>query len=152
LDAIIIVEYDPRRVDDLQATLELNGLQSLRVSQLRCNGTHLHGDGRSKGHDKHSRLKTNAMTYLGALEGVDQAALANIREADDADSDTLRRARFACLEAEQRRRGSIIEVHAVMRACGAEGECWGCVAEVFEPCLGILAGHQIYKRPRAKPA
>jgi hypothetical protein len=93
------------------------------------------------------------MTHLGALEGIDQAGLADIRGADDADSDTLRRARFVCLEeVEQRRRGSRSEVHALMRACGAEGECWGCVAEVFEPCLRILAGHQIYKRPRAKPA
>jgi hypothetical protein len=38
-----------------------------------------------------------------------------------------------------------------MRACGAEGERWGCVAEVFEPRLGILARYQIYKRTRAKP-
>jgi hypothetical protein len=38
-----------------------------------------------------------------------------------------------------------------MRACGAEGECWGCVAEVFEPRLGILARHKFYKRARAKP-
>ena len=35
-----------------------------------------------------------------------------------------------------------------MRARGAEGERWGCVAEVFELSLGILARHQIYKRAR----
>jgi hypothetical protein len=59
-----------------------------------------------KGHDKHSRLKTNAMMHLGTFQGVDQTPLAHIREADDADGDALRRARFVRLEAEQRRRGS----------------------------------------------
>ena len=45
----IVVKNDRWRVDDPQATLELNGLQFLRVSRLRCNRTHLHGDGPSKG-------------------------------------------------------------------------------------------------------
>ena len=31
----------------------------------------------------------NAMTHLGTFEGVDQTALADIREADDADGDAL---------------------------------------------------------------
>ena len=89
--------------------------------------------GRQKGHDKHSQLKTNAMTHLGAFVGVDQTALANIREADDGGGDALRCARFVRVEVEQRRGGSRGEVHALMRACGAEGECWVCVVEVFEP-------------------
>ena len=80
-----------------------------------------------------------------------QTALADIREADDANGDALRRARVVRLEeAEQRRCGARGEVRALMRARGAEGERWGCVAEVFEPCLGILARHQIYTRARAR--
>jgi len=41
-----------------------------------------------------------------------------------------------------------------MRARGAEGERWGCVAEVVEPCLpmGILARHQIYEQTQARRA
>jgi len=39
LDVIIVVKDDPRRVDDPQATLELNGLQFLRASRLRCKRT-----------------------------------------------------------------------------------------------------------------
>ena len=35
------------------------------------------------------------MTHLGAFEGVDQAALPDVREADDADGDALGRARLA---------------------------------------------------------
>jgi len=78
--------------------------------------------------------------HLGTFQGVDQTPLAHIREADDADGDALCRTRFVRLEeAEQRRRGSRGEVRALMRACVSEGECWGCVAEVFEPCLRILA-------------
>ena len=42
LDAVIVFKYDTRRVDDPQATLELDRLQLLRVSRLRGNGTHLH--------------------------------------------------------------------------------------------------------------
>jgi hypothetical protein len=91
------------------------------------------------------------MPHLGALEGVDKTAPADIREADDADGDALCRAWFVRLEeAEQRRCGARGEVRALMRACGAEGERWGCVAEVFEPCLGILAWHQIYKSACAR--
>jgi hypothetical protein len=126
----------------------LNRMQFLRVSRQRCNGTHLHGDAPSKGHDQHSRFKSNAMTHLGAFKGVDQTALADIREAD---GDALGRARFVRLEeAKQRRCGSRGEAGAPMRARGA-AERWGCVAEVFELCLGILARHQIYKDTRAKP-
>ena len=94
----------------------------------------------------------NAMTHLGTFEGVDQTALADIRGANDTDGDALRCARFVHLEeAEQRRCCSRCKVCVLMRACGAEGECRGCVVEVFEPRLGILARHQIYKRGRAKP-
>ena len=76
---------------------------------------------RQKGHDKYSRLKTNAMTHLGAFEVVDQAVLADIREAD---GDVLRCTRFVCLEeAEKRRRGYRGEVRVLMRSCGAQGEC-----------------------------
>ncbi len=38
------------------------------------------------------------MPHLGALEGVDQTALADIREAEDANGDAMRRARFIRLE------------------------------------------------------
>ncbi len=55
------------------------------------------------------------MTHLGAFEGVDQTALADIREADDPDGDALRRSQFVRLEeAEQRRCGSRGEVRALM--------------------------------------
>ena len=89
---IVIVEYDPCRVDDAQSTLGLNGLQFVRVAPAALQ-RHIPSQRRapSKGNDKHSRLKkqTNAMTHLGAFEGVDQTALADIREAeaDDADGD-----------------------------------------------------------------
>ena len=54
--------------------------------------------GRQKGHDKHSRLKTNAMMHLGTFQGVDQTPLAPIWEADDADGDALCCAQFVGLE------------------------------------------------------
>jgi hypothetical protein len=126
--------------------LELNGLQFLRVSRLRCNATHLqvHGNTLSKRHDNHSWLKMNAMAHLDAFEGVDQTALAHIWEANNVHGDALGRARFVRLEeAEHCRRGSRSEIRALVRARRAEGEHWGCVAEVFEP-LGILARHEIY--------
>jgi len=84
------------------------------------------------------------MTYLGALEGVDQTALADVRKADHADGDALGRARFVCLEEAKQggcRAGG--EIRPLMRARGAKRERWRCVAEVFEPSLGILAWHQI---------
>ena len=80
------------------------------------------------------------MMHLGMFQGVDQTPLAHIREANDADGDALRCARFVRLEeVEQGRRGSRGEVRTLMRACVSEGECWGCVAELFERCLRILA-------------
>jgi hypothetical protein len=92
------------------------------------------------------------MTHLGTFEGVDQTALADIREADGADGDALRCVWFVHVEeAEQRRCCSRGKICVLMQACGAEGECRGCVAEVFEPRLGILVRHQIYKPARAKP-
>ena len=41
---------------------------------------------------------TNTMAHLGALEGIDQTALADVREANDADNDALGRAWFVCLD------------------------------------------------------
>ena len=142
---IIVVKDDPRRVDDAQATLELNGLQVFRVSWLRRNGTHLRRHAPSEGHKKkHCQLITNAVTHLGALEGIDQAALADVREANDADCEALGRARFVCLEeAKQGGCRSRGEIRPLMRARGAKRERWRCVAEVFEPSLGIIAWHQI---------
>ena len=81
------------------------------------------------------------MPHPGALEGVDQTALTDIREADDANGDALHRARLVSLEeAEQHRCGARGEVRALMRARGAEGERWGCVAEVFEPAWAFSRG------------
>ena len=42
MNAVVVFIYDPRRVDDLEATLELDRLQLLRASQLRGNGTRPH--------------------------------------------------------------------------------------------------------------
>jgi hypothetical protein len=92
------------------------------------------------------------MTHLGAFQRVDQTALADIREANNADGEALGRAQFVRLvEAEECRRGSRGEVRALVRAHRAEGECWGCMAEAFESCLRILARHQIYKHAREVP-
>lgn len=41
---------------------------------------------------------TNTMAHLGALEGIDQTALADVREANDADNDALGRAWFVRLD------------------------------------------------------
>ena len=41
LDAVVVFKYDAPRVDDPQATLELDRLQLLHVSRLHDNGTHL---------------------------------------------------------------------------------------------------------------
>ena len=40
----------------------------------------------------------NTATYLGPFERVDQTALADVGETNDADGDALRRARFVRLE------------------------------------------------------
>ena len=127
---ITIVKDDPRRVDDPQATLELNGLQFLRASRLRYNGHTFMATDRQKGHDKHSRLKTNTMTHLGAFEGVDQTVLADVREADNADGDALGRARFVRLEeggatqAQFERRGSCADA-SLRSGRGVLGLCGG---------------------------
>src|SRR6266851_7668069 len=115
---IVVVKDDPQRVDNAQAMLELNRLQFLGVSRLRCNGTHLHGDAPSKGHDKHSRLKTNAMRTLARLRVLIRLLLPTFGKPTVI---ALGRARFVRLEeAEQRRRGSRGEVGTLMRARGAE--------------------------------
>jgi hypothetical protein len=49
-------------------------------------------------HYKRLLPKQNVMTHLGTFEGVDQTALPNVREADDADGDALRRARLVRLK------------------------------------------------------
>jgi hypothetical protein len=89
LDVIVVVEYDPRRVDDAQSTLGLNGLQFLRVAPAALQR---HIPHRQKGMTNiPDSKKKPAMTHLGAFEGVDQAAFADIREADD---EALRRFRL----------------------------------------------------------
>jgi hypothetical protein len=144
LNIVVVVKDDPRRVNDAHATLELNGLQFFRVPWLSCNGTHLRRDASSKWHEKHRQLMTNMMAHLGALEGVDQTALADVREANDADSDALGRAWFVCLdEAKQGGCRSRGKIRPLMRARGAKRERWCCVAEVFEPSLGVRTWHQI---------
>ena len=45
----IVVKGDPRRIDDVQATLELNGLQFFHGPWLRRNGTHRRCDAPSEG-------------------------------------------------------------------------------------------------------
>ena len=85
------------------------------------------------------------MTYFGSFKRVDQTALADVGKANDADGYALRRARFVGLEeAEQCRGCARRQVHALVRTRRAECERRSCVAEVFEPCLGILARHQVY--------
>jgi hypothetical protein len=62
-----------------------------------------------------------------------------VGEAIDADGDALRRALFVRLEgAEQCRGHARCQVHTLMRTLRAEWERPSRVAEVFEPCLGIL--------------
>jgi len=110
---------------------------------------HTFVDASSKGHEKHQQLTTNAVTHLGALEGVDQTALADVREANHADGDALGCARFVCLEeAKQGGCRARSEIRPLMRARGSKRERRRCVAEVFEPRLGIFAWHQIYARVR----
>lgn len=95
--------------------------------------------------------QSNATTHLGTFEGVDQTAFANVGEADDAYGDALRGARFIRLEeAKQRGCRARGEVRALMRARRAERESWSGVTEMFQPCLGILARHQIYKHADAR--
>jgi hypothetical protein len=66
-------------------------------------------------------------------------------KAIDADGDDLRRARFVRLEeAEQCRGHARCQVCTLMWTRRAEWERLGRVAEVFEPCLGILARYQVY--------
>lgn len=45
------------------------------------------------------------MTHLGPFESINQTAFADIGEANDADGDTLRRARFVCLQEAEQCRG-----------------------------------------------
>ena len=84
-------------------------------------------------------------TYLGPFKRVDQTALPDVREANDTDGDALRRARFVRLEeAEQCRGRARGQVSALMRTRGTERERRSQMAEVFKPCLSVLAWHQIY--------
>jgi hypothetical protein len=84
------------------------------------------------------------MMHLGPFERVDQTAFADVGEANDADGDALRCARFVRLEeAEQCRGRARCQVRTLMRTRRAEWERRSCVAEVFEPCLGVLARHQV---------
>ncbi len=64
----VLIEHHPWRVDDLQPALKLHRLELLRVPVSRGDGTH-----------------------LGALERVDEAALADVWVLDGADGDALRR-------------------------------------------------------------
>jgi hypothetical protein len=85
------------------------------------------------------------MAHLGPFERVDQAAFTDVGEANDADGDALRRARFVRLEeAEQCRSRARCQVRTLMRTRRTERERRSCVAEVFEPCPGVLTRHQIY--------
>jgi len=66
----------------------------LNVGKLRHHGTHLaHAKFSTTLREGEKRRKTD----LGALERVDQAALADIREAHDADCHALRCARLVSL-------------------------------------------------------
>jgi hypothetical protein len=68
-----------------------------------------------------------------------------VGEANDADGEALRRARFVRLEeAEQCRGRARCRVRTLMRTRRAEWERRSCVAEVFESCLGVLTWHQVY--------
>ncbi len=117
----------------------------LNVGKLRHHGTHL-------AHTKYlttlSKREKRRRANLGALERVYQAALANIWEVHDADCHAPRCAQLvskplASARAPARclRRGSCIGV-----ARRAEWECWGGMAEVFQPNLSILPWQQIYEK------
>ena len=68
-----------------------------------------------------------------------------VGEANDADGDALRRARFVRLEEVEQCRGHArCQVRTPMRTRRAEWERRSRAAEVFEPCLGILARYQVY--------
>ena len=82
------------------------------------------------------------MTHLGPFERVDQTALADVGESNDADGDALRGTRFVRFEKSEQCRGRARgQVRALMRTRGAEWERRSRVAKVFEPCLGVLARH-----------
>jgi len=122
-----VVKDNPRRIDDAQATLELNGMQFFRVPWLRHDDTHLRRDAPSKGHEKYCQLTTNTatVTHLGALEGINQTAFADVREANDTDGD-------ACLEeAKQRGCHARGEIHPLMEARRAKGS----IGVVWRRCL-----------------
>lgn len=94
---------------------------------------------------KFARAERERETDLGALERVDQTALADIREPYDANGHALRRARLVSLEkAHKRRCGTRGEVRALVRACRAEGQRRCRMAEMLQPRLSILARHQVY--------
>ena len=68
-----------------------------------------------------------------------------VGEANDTDDETLHRARFVRFEAKQCRGRAGYQVRTLlMRARRAEWERRSCVAEVFGPCLGVLARNQFY--------
>ena len=84
------------------------------------------------------------MTHLGPFKRVNQTALGDVGKANDADGDVLRRARFVRLEeAEQCRGRARRQVRTLMRTRRAEWGHRNCVAEAFEPCLGVLARYQV---------
>ena len=70
---------------------------------------------------------------------------ADVWKANDTDSGALRRARFV-REVEQFRGHARCQVCALKQACRAEWKRWSCVVQVFEPCLSVLAQHQVYVR------
>lgn len=63
---VIFVEHDTGRVDHLQPTLKLNRLELLRVTRLSSDGTDLR-----------------------PLQGIDQAALTDVRISNNTDGDSL---------------------------------------------------------------
>ena len=78
--------------------------------------------------------------HLGALERVDEGALADIGVPDDPDSNTLC-GRFVGFEqAEERGSGRRGEVGALMRGGGLEGEGRGRVPKITEPRLSVVSG------------
>ena len=84
------------------------------------------------------------MAHLGPFKRVNQIAFVDVGKANDADGGTLRRARFVRLEEVDQCRGRARrQVCTLVRTRRAEWERRSCVAEVFEPCLGVLAQYQV---------
>jgi hypothetical protein len=145
LDAVVVIKYDTRRVDDPQAALELDRLQLHRVSRLRGNGTHLHhNEARVIKNGKNCYLaRRRTLAHLSVLIRLLLPTLGKPTTPTVTLCDALGLYALRSLGGEQCRGRARRQVRTLMRTRRAEWERRGCVAEVFEPCLGILARYPV---------